>query len=199
MTEEELMYSTPEELEFWHKCVKGLPGLEGFLKTGLDKYGQPIPFGTGPHCLKAFRAALDIVQPKSILEIGFNLGYSSAVFLKASRAKVVAVDISDKAETIFAAEKLAARFKARFNFILSDSSKVLDKVKKFKFDMIFIDGGHLEDQVTIDLQLGMDLGINYFLLDDWLPQFGPGVQVSIGKFNLEMIKNWGNIVLFKKV
>jgi SAM-dependent methyltransferase len=199
MTDEELMYSTPEEQEFWHKCVKGLPGLEGFSGTGLDKDGQPIPFGTGPHCIKAFRAALDYVQPKSILEIGFNLGYSSAVFLKVTRAKVVAVDISDKAETIYAAEKLGQRFKNRFTFILGDSAKIFNEVRQYKFDMIFIDGGHLEDQVTADLKLGMNLGIKYFLMDDWLPQFGPGVQVSIGKFNLELIENWGNIVLLKKL
>jgi SAM-dependent methyltransferase len=199
MTDEELMYSTAEEQEFWLKCVKGLPGLEGFLGTGLDKYGQPIPFGTGPHSLKAFRGALDYVQPKSILEIGFNLGYSSAVFLKVSRAKVVSVDISDKAETLFAAMKLNQRFKDRLIFILGDSAKIFDEVKQYKFDMMFIDGGHLEHHVTADLQLGMDLGIKYFLMDDWLPQFGPGVQVSVSKFNLEMIENWGNIVLLKRL
>lgn len=201
MTDEELMQSTQEEQEFFLKCVKGFPGLEGFSGTGYDAKGERIPWGSGPHNVRAYREIIQIVKPRSILEIGFNMGYATAVFLNLCDCDIVSIDISDKDETMSAAEILYKQFPKRFDFLCCDSKYLLVHGSRFvnskTFDMIFIDGNHLEEYVTNDIDLGMKLGIKWFVLDDWQPNFGPGVQISAAKFPLEIVKVFGNTALLK--
>lgn len=199
LTDEELMVSTPEEQAFWLNCVKGLPGLAGFSGTGYDAQGVRIPWGSGPHNLKAYRDIVEMVKPKSILEIGFNIGYSSAMWLNLCDCKVVSVEISDKAETIDAADKLFERFGGRIHVMIGDSGteKMKYDVSVRKYDMIFIDGGHLEENVMADIKLAQDLNIPWIALDDWIPRFGPGVQAAAAKFPLELVLELGNTALLK--
>lgn len=205
MTDEELMQSTQEEQEFFLKCVKGFPGLEGFSGTGYDAKGERIPWGSGPHNVKAYREIFEIVKPKAIFEIGFNMGYATAVFLALGDCQVSSIDISDKKETMVAAGMLYDQYPARFQFRCVDSKHALLVIDTYPilplfdtgFDMIFIDGNHLEEYVTNDIDLGMKLGIKWFVLDDWQPNFGPGVQISAAKFPLEIVKVFGNTALLK--
>jgi hypothetical protein len=104
---------------------------------------------------------------------------------------------SNKAETLHSAKILTNRFPDRFEFILFDSAKVYDHIKYRNFDMIFIDGGHLDHHVMADIKLAQDLEIPWLIFDDWLPQFGPGVQPSIAKYPLEVLEIIGNIAICK--
>ena len=203
MTEQELMYASDEDIAFFHKCTAGLPGVEGFSGTGFDANGERIPYGVGPHSVRCFREIVDIVKPKSILEIGFNLGYSCSIWLNLTNgAKVLSVDISDKAETLKAGEILNEKFFSRFSFIICDSAKLMEEwgitLEKQKFDLTFIDGGHLEHHVMADIKLALDLKIKWLAFDDILSQFGPGVLPAIAKHSqLEEVKTLGNIALYK--
>lgn len=206
MTEQELMYASDEDIAFFHKCTAGLPGVEGFSGTGFDAKGERIPYGVGPHSVRCFREIVSIVKPKSILEIGFNLGYSASLWLNLAEARLVSVDISDKEETLYASKNITKKFNNRFNFICSDSADI-ELASTFKlihyfggvpFDLIFIDGGHLEHHVMADIKLALDLGIKWLAFDDVLPQFGPGVLPAIAKHpQLEEVKTMGNIALYK--
>lgn len=197
MTEdEELMQSTPEDQAFWLKCVQGLPGLEGFSGTGYSANGERIPWGSGPHNVKAYREITEIVKPKRIFEIGFNLGYASAMWLELTDAEYLfSIDISNKKETMKSAQILWERYRPRFDFFCSTSRNY---VLTHEYDMAFIDGGHLEEDVTNDIQICLRAGIDWLVMDDWLPRFGPGVQVSVAKFPLEVVKVWGNTALVKR-
>lgn len=197
MSDEELMQHTPEDVEFWFKCVNGLPGLEGFSGTGYDANGVRIPWGSGPHNVKAYREIAKIVSPKTIFEIGFNLGYSASMWLELlPNASIFTIDISNKEETLRAADILQDRYGDRFYFKVADS-KIIFNSKGYT-DMAFIDGGHLEEDVTHDIQLCLNSGINWLVLDDWIPRFGPGVQVSAAKFPIEVVNVWGNTALLKR-
>lgn len=196
LTDQELMQSTPEDQALWRQWVKGLPGLEGFSGTGYDADGVRIPWGSGPHNMKAYREIVEIVEPKKILEIGMNVAYGTVMWIELSKCKtMVTYEISAKAETLAAAEVMLKRYPDIFWFI--NSKPHYSDLPNDFFDMIFIDGGHLEEDVTADLQLAKDLHIPWIVLDDWIPRFGPGVQVAAKKFPLELVKEFGNTALMK--
>jgi hypothetical protein len=171
--------ATDADRAFYDHCVRGLPGLQGFLGTGFDKSGSAIPYGLGPHSVRILRKALSLCSPSRILEIGFAQGYSASLFLEMTEARLTSVDISDKEETLAAAKILGDRYPRRFEFVCSDSSKVIEILSGRSYDLIYIDGDHFEAGVLHDIELGMNLGIPWFLFDDWLPEYGPGVQPAI--------------------
>jgi hypothetical protein len=189
------MYASENDSKFFLEVSKGLATLAGLTGTGKDKYGVPLPYGVGPHSVRCMRAVVDIVKPKTILEIGFNMGYSSAIWLTLTDANVVGVDISDKDETLHGAKVLSERYPGRFEFVLSDSAQVLPKLEGRQFDMIFIDGGHLEHHVMNDIGIAKALNIPRLCFDDWLPEFGPGVQPAIKNWGLNVEHVFGNIAL----
>ncbi|HTJ52648.1 MAG TPA: class I SAM-dependent methyltransferase [Cyclobacteriaceae bacterium] len=203
MTEQELMYASEEDIAFFHKCTIGLPSAAGFSGTGFDASGNRIPFGCGPHSVRCLREIVDFVKPSGIIEVGLNCGWSSSMWLElAPNAKVLSIDISDKAETMEAGSILLHRYSPRFEFMICDSAKAFEKwpstLESVNADLIFIDGGHLEHHVMADIKLALDLKIKWLAFDDILEQFGPGVLPAIAKYpELEEVKTLGNIALYK--
>ena len=189
MTHEELMYASPEDIEFFNKCIEGLPKDPGY--------------SCGPHSVRCLREIVNITEPSSIIEIGLNCGYSSALWLELAEefsVSVLSIDISERKETLDAGFMLSSRYPSRFQFLICDSKKVnmlyAGKLERAKASLIFIDGGHEYEDVKSDIQLAINLGIKWIAFDDWLPQFGPGVQKAIAEHpELEMVKEMGNIVL----
>lgn len=190
-----LMFVPPDDQKLWDEWVQDLPTQEGFSGTGLDKFGARIPYGLGPHSMRDLRTVLDLTKPKTILEIGFNLGYSSVMWLGLSDCLVTSVDISTKDETLSAANTLQARFPDRFNFISADSKYLLQFIAGRKFDLIFIDGGHHYEDVMADIRTGLELGVRHFVFDDWWPCFGPGVQKAINDSPLTITHLLSNIAV----
>lgn len=200
MNEQDFMYSSPEDKALYASMLAGFPHLGGFSGTGKDKYGQPIPFGCGPHSFRAIRRVSELVKPKKMLEIGFNMGYGAMMWLHSSDTELVSLDISDKEETLAAAKLVDERNPNRFKFVLSDSREAYEKLKDHQFDLIFIDGDHTLPYVISDIELALRLGIKNICFDDWLPQFGPGVQSAIKKFpSIKIVEVVGNIALGKTV
>jgi hypothetical protein len=196
----DLMYASDTDKQFYADCTNGLPSLSGINGDGKDKFGVPLPYGTGPHSVRCLREIVDIVKPKNIFEIGLNMGWSSAMWLELSpKAKVTSCDISYKDETIAAAEFLSNKYPKRFKYANRLEPEAFDKITKGKdFDLVFIDGGHLIDDVIADLRLCMDLNIPFFAMDDWLPDYGQ-VEEAAKTFggDLEVVNINGNIALLK--
>lgn len=199
LTDAELLYASPEDWAFYNKCIEGLPDIsnnEGGVK--LSKTGEPIPYGSGPHILKWFKEAIAIVKPCAILEVGFNIGYGSAMLLNLCDAFVLSIDITKRPETIDAYGHLYNKFKGRFDFGYRWLEGTNGKLKDRRFDLCFLDGGHDEEDVTNDIQLCKELKIPYLLLDDIYSRFGPGVVPAIAKFpELELVKDMNNLRLYK--
>lgn len=196
LTDEELLYASEEDRAFYKKIADQLPSMSGKNNDGLDKFGTPIPYHSGAHILRHIRKTLEIVNPYRILEIGFNMGHSAHMFLELCSSDVISCDISEKDETIEAAKILKAKYRDRFSF---EWRIDIDKHNfgPCSFDLIFIDGGHEEEDVTKDIQLAKDLGIPYLLFDDIYRRFGPGVLPSIEKFDLELVEDMNNLRLYK--
>ena len=117
-----------------------------------------------------FKDVIETVNPKSILEIGFYRGASSFFWLYLSSAKLLSVDsMRWEGCSIENVRKLINRFPDRFSFICESSQTVHNKLFHQHFDLLYIDGGHTSDIVINDIQLGIDLEIEYLFLDDLCP------------------------------
>lgn len=145
----------------------------------------------GPHSYTSMRLALQLVRPRKILEIGFNLGHSSMFWLRNSQgAEVVSIDVKVDDRVKQAAQKCAESgrfmFFERHNFLV-DSQHLL-------FDLAFIDGSHDFDSVLTDIELCKALKIPYLLLDDWLTLYGDAQRAVLAS-GLKIIFISGNQAL----
>lgn len=179
--------------------TRGLAPDRGLRGDGRDNYGQPMNGSLGPHSLRAVRRAADEVKPDSILEIGFNNGYSSAMWLHfRPEAKIVSVDISDRDSTLYGVGFLSTWHHDRFRFVLADSKFCEPLLPRRDYDLAFVDGDHLEDGVYADLQLCIRLGVPHILLDDWWRVHGPGVKPAVARCpELRKVWSMGNIALLE--
>lgn len=201
LTDEELLVASDEEWAMYKQFTEGLPSMAGKNNDGKDKFGEYIPYHSGPHIIRHIRKTIEIVKPITILEIGFNMGHSASMWLNVSNADLISIDISRKDETIEGARLLKDKYKDRFRFYFREDFDQKVPYLKAQWgsiaDLIFIDGGHEEPEVTADIELAKDLKIQYLLFDDYYPRFGPGTQPAIAKFPLELIIDMNNLRLYK--
>lgn len=194
LTEEELLYASEEDWTFYKEIADLLPSMAGKNNDGLDKFGEPIPYHSGPHILKHFRETIEIVKPKKILEIGFNMGHSSMMWLKLSSASVVSFDVSEKQETFEGATAVYDKYALRFDYL---DRKYPHTHPLEGFDLCFIDGAHDEENIIKDIEWTKQLRIPYVLFDDWYPRYGE-TQKAVARFpELELVKDMNNLMLFK--
>ena len=82
------------------------------------------------------KSLLAMKNPKSILEIGTAIGYSSLIFNKYSKAKITTIELSE--ETANIAKSNFKKYNANINLINDDAEKALTKLNQ-GFDFVFID------------------------------------------------------------
>jgi len=201
LTDEELLVATDEEWAFYKRVIEGLPSMAGKNNDGKDKFGEFIPYHSGPHILRHFMDTIHIVHPKRIFEIGFNMGHSSAMWLNMFPGKIVSCDVSKKDETLEGIELLRERYQDRFVFEWRedmDDDAIKAWVAQYYFDLAFIDGAHDEQSIINDIHFCVALRIPYLLFDDWYPRYGE-TQKAVEKFPniLQLVKDMNNLRLYK--
>jgi len=77
-------------------------------------------------------------QPKSVLEIGALIGYSSIMMAQHFRGKIVSIEIDEKTAEIARSNIKKAGFSDRINIITGDALKIIPTLKG-SFDFVFID------------------------------------------------------------
>jgi len=92
-----------------------------------------------------------VKHAKKIMEIGFNAGHSSEVFLNHTRAHVTSFDLGEHSYVSHAKEYIDAYYPNRHTLVIGDSTTTVPKCNDI-FDVIFIDGGHDYDVASADLQ-----------------------------------------------
>ncbi len=80
---------------------------------------------------------------KSVLEIGFNTGVSSAFFLENGAERVVSFDIAKWGHEMDAKAIIDEKFPGKHELVVGDSLKTVPAYETDeKFDLIFVDGYH---------------------------------------------------------
>lgn len=97
------------------------------------------------------------INPIYILEIGFNAGHSSELFLENSNAYIYSFDIGIHFHEYlkYGKQFLNNKFPNRHTLVFGDSRETIPRFNinnnNIKFDIIFIDGGHDYDVAYGDL------------------------------------------------
>ena len=88
---------------------------------------------------------------KSVMEIGFNSGFSALLMLITNpNIYLTCFDLGEHKYTMPCYNKLKETFGDRLNIIIGDSMKTVQTINN-KFDLIHIDGGHSTDVANSDI------------------------------------------------
>ena len=121
-----------------------------------------------------------------ILEIGFNGGFSSGVFLNCREdITVTSVDLGAHDYILPTKAWIDKKFPNRHLLLVGDSTSVLPRIPQHikEADCIFIDGGHLGDVPYKDIQntLLHCRPDAYIIIDDYA-QYAPDVVKAVNHF-----------------
>lgn len=119
-------------------------------------------------CIAIGQDILHITQAKTMLEIGFNIGYSAAIWLSNGVQKLYVIDINNHKDTESALKATKTHFsdKEVYWWLISSTSEDAKAIQFDKLDAAFIDGAHDFDAVISDIQLSIDAGADWLIFDD---------------------------------
>jgi len=124
----------------------------------LDKYLQNnncnIIEGYTRSCYKeTMILQLLAFDKKNILEIGFNAGHSTDLFLSQNKeSSVLSFDIGEHNYVQVAKKYIDNIYPNRHKLVLGDSTQTIPKyITDIKYDLIFIDGGHSYNIAKADI------------------------------------------------
>jgi hypothetical protein len=164
----------------------------------LPRRAESEPYHSGPHSLQRFRAVYELVRPKTVLEIGFNLGHSTVIWLELGVRHVTALEPNPRLSTCMARDYVTSRYggveSEGGRFGMTHESSRTTKIKG-PFDLMFVDGSHEREWVESDIALGKALRVPYFLMDDYDSHHGPGVVDAVQAAGLIPVALFGTMLL----
>jgi len=138
-----------------------------WLALDHKKYKIEGHMNPGPEALEYWTSIKKLSKFKSLMEIGFNAGHSSAFILENfSDVRVHSYDIGWHEYTKINADKVKERYGHRFDYIEIDSKKINHKSLDFKYDIMYIDGDHTFEGAYSDMQLFTKSTAKWAVIDD---------------------------------
>lgn len=121
----------------------------------------------GPEALEYWTKIKQLTGFKSLMEIGFNAGHSSAFILdNFNDVKIHSYDIGWHKYTKTNADKVKQKYGNRFDYTEIDSKKIEPKEIQFKYDLMYIDGDHAFEGALSDIQLFVNSTVKWAIVDD---------------------------------
>lgn len=143
--------------------------VDEYIFNHRNNLGKPSTGGTdwrfADIIAPAFKEILEIANPESILEIGFNAGGSALMFLSINPYLLYdSVDIQENEKSISYLSKMYVGF----NFHQFDSKNISPEIPLFNshYDLIFVDGDHSKEGVISDTETALKFKPKYILYDD---------------------------------
>jgi predicted O-methyltransferase YrrM len=128
-------------------------------------------------CILVAADIIEKTKATSILEIGFNIGYSSAIWLEQGITTMCIIDINTHSDTEAAIKATKEYYlDKQIMWLLADSTSTEAKNWTIpKIDLAFIDGGHTYDVCLSDTLLSISKGAEWLVYDDVIENHKNGI------------------------
>lgn len=154
----------------------------------LNKFNSTEGYWSTTDCIEVARDILDFTDITSVLEIGFNIGYSASVWLELGIERLGIIDINNHEDTVPALYAVKEAYSERkIQWKLCDSKSEEAKTLKGSFDLAFIDGEHTEEAAYKDSLLSIEYGCEWLVFDDVIENHPNGIYDAITKLEDENI------------
>lgn len=186
----------PKKLFFEH--LKDFSSSEGYWST--------------TDCYDVAKDIITLTKAKSMLEIGFNIGYSAAVWLESGIDTLAVIDINNHKHTEPALKATKSAYPNK-NILWLLENSTSDKAKEWSIpdvDIAFVDGGHTYDICASDSLLAISKGAKWLVYDDAIEAANNGVWRAIkelkDKNTIEVVSSYpmtwvgnGSVILARVV
>ena len=153
------------------------------------------PYHSGPHNYARFQMVNQLLHPRSVLEIGFNLGHSAAIWLALGVPIVMSMESEKTNRREEAVKSIKERYPDRFEIAWGTSREYGPVSPELSPNLVFIDGSHEFDWVRSDIHFAKALGTSWFLMDDYDSHHGPGVVQAVAETGLIPVAIFGTMAL----
>jgi predicted O-methyltransferase YrrM len=161
----------------------------------LNKFTTTEGHWSTTDCIDIVKDIVSITKAESILEIGFNIGYSAAVWLENGIKKIAIIDINNHKDTVDAIYATIDTYTDKeITWWLGDSmSEEAFLVDIDLVDMAFIDGEHSYTAALNDSYLSIVHGAKWLVYDDVIENHQNGISEVINR-----LESVGLITIIKK-
>lgn len=162
----------------------------------LKQFRSTEGYWSTTDCVTVAQDILSITKAKSLLEIGFNIGYSASVWLESGIESIIVIDIGTHKDTLDAIQATALNFKDKsVQWWIGDStSETAKNLDIDKIDLSFIDGEHTYRAALSDSYLSIDYGADWLVYDDVMPDSSNNIHAAIDKLErdgkIEVVKSY---------
>jgi predicted O-methyltransferase YrrM len=176
----------------------------------LRKFSSSEGYWSTIDCIKVANSIIDITKANSMLEIGFNIGYSAATWIQSGIKTLYIIDINYHPDTEAALHATKETFTdVHVDWLLANSTHQIAKDWIIPtVDMAFIDGEHTYEATFSDSMLSIEKGAKWLAYDDVIEGHSNGIHAAIVKLEeqglIDLIQAWpmtwteqGYVVLVK--
>ena len=147
----------------------------------LKDFSSTEGYWSTSDCVVVAKDILNRTSAKSMLEIGFNIGYSAAIWLESGIETLAIIDINHHKDTETAIRNTITNYFFKdVRYILADSTSETAKTWQISnIDIGFIDGGHTYDICLSDSYLAISKGADWLVYDDVIENHQNGIWNTI--------------------
>jgi predicted O-methyltransferase YrrM len=157
----------------------------------LSSFTSTEGYWSTSDCVDVAVDILNLTGAKHMLEIGFNIGYSAAIWLSSGINTLIILDIGYHKDTLPAIRATAKTYsdKTILWCIADSTSEDAKNLDIESIDIAFIDGEHTYEASLSDSYLSIHYGANWLVYDDVIENHPNGIDKAIDSLvNLNIIE-----------